>query len=92
MKFPLLALMAVMLFQVGTSSPAAVLKHQRPLTATETETVVSGIRQQVSPPKLAVLVCSTCPTLSCRCLSTRGFQRADVTAARLRAVWRSNIC
>ena len=44
MKFPLLVLATVML-QAGTSSPAALLKLERPLTAAETKTVVSGIHQ-----------------------------------------------
>jgi len=47
MKFPLLALMAVMLFQVGTSSPA-LLKLERPLITVEMETVVRGIRQALA--------------------------------------------
>jgi len=45
MKFPLLALTTAMLLQVGMASPAALLKLERPLTTTEIETVVSGIRQ-----------------------------------------------
>jgi hypothetical protein len=48
MKFPLLALTTVMLFHVGTSSPTARLKLERPLTAREMETVVGGIRQALA--------------------------------------------
>jgi hypothetical protein len=48
MKFPLLVLTTVMLLQAGTSSPAALLKLERPLTDTETETVVSGIHRALA--------------------------------------------
>jgi hypothetical protein len=43
-----MVLMTVMLLQAGTSSPMALLKLERPLTVTETETLVSGIHQALA--------------------------------------------